>query len=812
MKVIILIVFLFPLFFNIKAQDSIRSLKSVRTNLPVKIDGSLNDEAWKTATYFSGFTEQKPTFGHAENESTKTEAWLLYDDNAIYIAGFCYENGKDSISTELLGRDMVGVNDLAGIMLDTYMDKINGVGFFVTALGEQYDAKYSLGREDNSWSTVYQTATKITDKGWIFEMRIPYAALRFSKNNLQNWGINIVRKRTKAGKQVNWNPIDPNKFGTLNQAGILTGIENIKSPMRLSFSPYFSAYLNHIPNSVASKNITGSVNGGMDVKYGISKGFTLDMTLIPDFGQVQSDNQVLNLSPFEVRFNENRSFFTEGTELFNKGNFFYSRRIGGSPLHLSRPYEQTDSTETIIDNPSETKLLNATKLSGRTPKGLGIGFFNALTKPQHATIKKNTNGQEYKIETSPWTNYNILVLDQTMKNNSSITLVNTNVMRSGKDYDANVIAGLFDLYDKKVDWNIWGKMANSRLMGINQGKDVSGLSYEINLGKFRGPFNFEIHQYMADGKYQQNDLGYFTNNNYLNNGFNAWYKVTKPKYFYNNLTFFLGGNHSQLFKPRRFQNIEIYGRANSQLKSLWSVGIRAGATSNLQDFYEPRIAGRMFKKPGNFRAGFYINSNFAKKYAASIDFNQIIFNRYKGHTAELFILNQYRFNDKLTLSLSSFNAVAHNDAGFAFIENDSIHFGLRKRTTVENIMNVKYNFNIKMGISFRTRHYWSKVDFKKFYLLKEDGNLEAENTASKNPDNNANFFNIDMVYTWQFALGSFINIGWKDAGTIFNQQVNNKYYTNLENTLKAPQQNNFSVKVIYFLDYLSLKKNKVRGV
>ncbi|NJE06863.1 hypothetical protein E3E36_12115, partial [Thermococcus sp. M36] len=136
------------------------------------------------------------------------------------------------------------------------------------------------------------------------------------------------------------------------QEGFLNSIENIKPPVRLSFSPYVSTYANHYPyNNSIQNNWSNSVNGGMDVKYGINQSFTLDMTLIPDFGQVQSDNQVLNLSPFEVKYNENRSFFTEGTELFNKGNLFYSRRIGGTPLHYNDVYNNLSATDTVTNNP-----------------------------------------------------------------------------------------------------------------------------------------------------------------------------------------------------------------------------------------------------------------------------------------------------------------------------------------------------------------------------------------------------------------------------------------------------------------------------
>src|SRR4029078_6268279 len=164
-------------------------------------------------------------------------------------------------------------------------------------------------------------------------------------------------------------------------------------------TPYLSAYVNNYPyNTAGIKNTTYSINGGMDIKYGINESFTLYATLIPDFGQTQSDNKILNLSPFEVKYNENRTFFTEGTELFNKGNLFYSRRIDGEPLHLYEAGDQLTGTEHIINNPTETKLLNAIKISGRTKSKLGIGIFNAITKPMYATIADST-GKTWQMET-----------------------------------------------------------------------------------------------------------------------------------------------------------------------------------------------------------------------------------------------------------------------------------------------------------------------------------------------------------------------------------------------------------------------------
>ncbi|RYY51144.1 MAG: hypothetical protein EOO06_01640 [Chitinophagaceae bacterium] len=786
------------------AQDSVRLIAAKRTMLPVKIDGKPDEEAWKSAPLFNGFVEMRPSYNLPENFNSRTEAWLLYDDDAVYFGGICHEASRDSISSELVGRDVVGINDFIGIMFDSYLDRINGVGFYVTALGEQFDAKYSLGEEDDSWNAVYQTATKINADNWTFEMRIPYAALRFSKKAIQDWGINITRKRNKTGKQVSWNPINPMKFGLMNQAGKLTGLENIKPPIRLSFSPYLSAYGNSYPTLDGRHENNASFNGGMDVKYGLTKAFTLDMTLIPDFGQVQSDNRVLNLSPFEVKFNENRSFFTEGTELFNKGNFFYSRRVGGAPINFYEVETKLQRRDSIVKNPGETKLVNATKISGRTASGLGIGVFNAVTQAQHARIYNDSTGIAYNIETSPLTNYNIIVLDQTMKNNSSVSLINTSVLRAGHTYDANVTAGMFDLYDKKIDWNIWARMANSRLTG--NGNSQSGILYELNLGKFRGPLNFEVHHHMADEKYQQNDLGYFTNNNYFLSGVSIWYKLTQPKYFYNNVHVNFRSNYSEQYVPRRYQSFETTLNANSQLKNLWVIGFNSFYNQQAQDFYEPRIAGKMFKRPAMGGAGLFVNSNRAKKYSAELEYNFSGSRKYAGNSHSFYAANQYRFNNKLTVGLSSFNDFKHNDVGFAASKQDSSFFGLRGVNTSENILSVKYNFNIKMGINFRVRHYWRKVDYQTFYLLKDNGSLQGIANVPRNPDNNVNIFNVDMVYTWQFALGSFINVGWKNAGYSANENVRTPYPKNLRNTLRDPKENNFSIKVIYFLDYLDIKK------
>jgi hypothetical protein len=787
----------------------VKKLPSVRTSEKIVIDGDLKDLAWQKAIVATDFVEWRPAYGVIEHASNRTEIRILYDNMAIYVSGFCHMP-NDSISSELIGRDKVGSNDYVGVLFDTYNDKINGFGYYVTPLGEQYDAKYSSNGEDDSWNSVYETAAKIVDGGWVFEMRIPYAAIRFSSKDgeKQDWGLNITRNNRKIGKQYMWNPTDPTIGGNFfAQFGLWTDIEKIKPPVRLSFSPYLSTYVNHFPyNTPGVKNTATAVNGGMDVKYGISQGFTLDMTLVPDFGQVQSDNQVLNLTPFEVRFNENRSFFTEGTELFSKGNLFYSRRIGGAPIHGDDVYNMLNPGETILQNPSETRLINATKVSGRTSGKLGIGVFNAITNPQHATI--GYNGKEVrKIETNPLTNYNIIVFDQALKRNSSVSIINTNVTRNGNDYDANVTAALWDLYDKKNDWNLFGKVGMSQLIGyLPGGKTQSGYTHSLGVGKTGGRLNMSFTQDLADSKYNSNDMGYFTNNNFIDHYLWVGYKWIKPKGWYNRLNLNFNGNYSMRFNPSDYQNARLNVNFNGQLKTLQFFGVFTNIFPEANDFYEPRKDGMVFKRPGRMVLGGWFESNYAKKFSASAELSYMKSNQYDADGTELFSGTQYRFNKKLSISTNTNLSFFNNNLGFATIVTDSVIFALRKRNTVENIFSVKYNFNNKMGLTFRARHYWSSVDNQRFFSLATNGTLTEIPGVSRNVDNNVNYFNIDMVYTWQFALGSFVNIVWKNSVNTYDQNIGDGYLKNVGTTFDASQLNSLSLRIIYFLDYLSLKK------
>lgn len=616
------LILVFGLLGNCCFAQEIKKFTAVRTEYSPKIDGILNDQIWNEVKAASGFIEFKPIPGRIESYDRRTEVKIVYDNSAIYIGARMYDE-PDSVVSEVVTRDNLGSSDFLGIVFDTYLDRINAFGFYVNSTGAQFDAKYSQsGREDISWDAVWDSQVKIDSLGWTAEIKIPYSAIRFGSNDVQQWGLNMTRRRQKINQQTSWNFIDPKVAGFINQAGNLDGIKGIKAPVRLSLSPFLSSSLNNYPhNKPGVKNTTSTYNGGMDIKYGINQSYTLDMTLVPDFGQVRSDNQVLNLSPFEVRFLENRQFFTEGTELFNKGNLFYSRRIGSNPAYSANISSKVLAGEVIKENQLESKLLNATKISGRSQNGMGIGFFNAVTKRGYAKVQ-NSTGQERLIETQPLTNYNILVLDQTLKNNSSASFVNTNVLRQGSAYDANVSAFLFNLNNKQNRYNIAGAAKLSHLGAESPGNSaMNGYYYEIEAGKKSGNFTWRYNYDLTDEKYDPTDLGYFNNNNFIRNYIEFGYNSFKPGKIFNRYNTSIEIFRTERFKPRTYQSSRASAEGFFEFINFWSLELDFYRQFIGKDFYEPRVAGREFSTPASSFISAMLRSNRAKKYNATALFS-----------------------------------------------------------------------------------------------------------------------------------------------------------------------------------------------
>ncbi|GGH13095.1 DUF5916 domain-containing protein [Pedobacter zeae] len=806
MKRCILFFFIFICAFS-QAQDisKQKQLDAKRTSKTPRIDGVLDDECWINVPIATDFIQIRPNPGKVETKDRRTEMKVLYDDVAIYVYARMYDH-PDSVLHELVSRDDIGNADFISIIVDPFYDKMNGNGFFVTAAGVQFDAKYSqVGDEDPNWNAVWESAVKLDDQGWTCEMKIPYSALRFSGKDVQNWGLNFSRRIQRSNTQTFWNFVDPKVNGFINQEGLWVGIKDIKPPLRLSFSPYISGYINHYPvNLPGVKNTTSRFNGGMDVKYGINNSFTLDMTLVPDFGQVQSDNRILNLTPFEVKFNENRQFFTEGTELFNKGDLFYSKRIGSIPSYYDYSGVGNDK---IIKDQKEAKVLNATKISGRTAKGLGIGIFNAVTNSMETEVE-DAQGNTRLIETQPLTNYNILVFDQSLKNNSSATFINTNVLRQGSAYDANVSALLFNLNNKSNRYFVNGGAKMSYLRGE---ETSTGYSYTFRFGKQSGNFTWSYNQVYADNKFDPSDLGFFTNNNFLDQRIGFGYNIYKPGKWYNQFESWLNLTYSRRAIPAAYQKIGLNGGYWVRFKNLWSAELDVSWDRKSNDFYEARN-GQLYHTPENYGISLYINPNRAKAYNFGGNIRFFEQQLFKGKMYNFYFFQNLRLNDKVAFGLDlNFNP-SYNYVNWVTAQGDKAIFSKYDRQTVENSFDAKYTFTNLMGVTVVLRHYWSDRRNKEFFILKPDGNLtDYAGLPLNGLDRNYNVFNIDLIYTWQFAPGSTLSVSYKDAAETYDTFYTQRYGKNLGNILNSPQNNSLSVKVLYYVDYLDLKKKRKKS-
>lgn len=800
------------------SQAPFKKLVAVKATTTPKIDGILDDDAWKNVPIATDFVELQPVAGKHETPDERTEIKIIYDDNAIYVGARMYETSAKKVSKELVNRDNIGTSDFIGLVLDTYHDGINAVGFYVTASGVQFDAKYAPSptgnSEDPTWNAVWESKVNIDDHGWTAEFKIPYSALRFAKKDVQNWGLQFIRKRQKEQKQLFWNELNPKMNGFVNQEGELDGISNITPPVRLAFYPYISSYLNHYPyNTPGLKNTSFQFDGGMDVKYGFNQSFTLDLTLVPDFGQVQSDNQILNLTPFEVKYVDNRPFFTEGTELFNKGNIFYTRRVGGTPINYDLPSENLKPGEAVISNPSETKLLNAVKVTGRMANGLGIGIFNAVTEATYATIQDSTTGQKRAFETSPLVNYNILVLDQNLKNNSSVTLINTNVDRFGKAYSADVGGFVFSLNNKKNSYNFSGFGLMSNLYGGGT-PTSTGYYYELSTGKTLGNFTWVVTEDHVDDKYNDNDLGILSNNNYFDHNVNAVYADYKPNKYFTQWDVFGDVYYSRRYYPASYQFLNQILGFDFKLKNFWYIGLNFKHVDQGNDFYEPRVAGRVYQSPENYNAGIYFNNNQAARFFWGFDYFYRTYALHNGYGHDLVAFYNLRIDDHFSFGQNVSYTPRINNVGYSTVDSVSNNpiFAVRNVQTVENIFNIKYTFNNVMGLTFRLRHYWSKLEDKQYYDLAQDGTL-APLTSShyvRNNNQNYNDWNIDMLYVWEISPGSELSVDWKNSSLIDDTQAYHNYLNNFENTIHTPKNNNVSLKILYYIDYQSLRKKHAK--
>ena len=478
-----------PIATGIAAQDpddveSISALGHRVQAAPVQseitLDGRMDEAAWAAAEVAEGFVQMRPDPGAPASQPT--EVRVLYDDSNLYVGMRLYDDDPDGIAAQLGRRGATDLySDWAHVIIDSYHDRRTAFRFSLSPAGVRQDAlHYDDSREDDSWEAVWEGAATVDSLGWTAEFRIPLSQLRFTLEDGKDpvWGINFARDIARLDESSSWSPIPQDSDRVVSRSGTLHGLSGLGTSRRLEVTPYTLAQAERNPGDEGdpfqtSGEVTGDV--GVDASYGLGPNLTLTATLNPDFGQVEVDPAVVNLSAFETFFPERRPFFMEGADIFDfdinvgdggQENLFYSRRIGRAPQG-SVPGEAQHA-----DVPSSSSILAAAKLSGRTRSGWSLGAMSAVTDREVGRWA-DRHGELHRRAVEPRTHYGVLRASRNFRDGGSAlgamaTAVNRERLVDGTDFLASeaYVAGVDGRHRFGEDqWEATGWLAGSLLQG-----------------------------------------------------------------------------------------------------------------------------------------------------------------------------------------------------------------------------------------------------------------------------------------------------------------------------------------------------------
>ena len=601
-------------------------VRAFRTTERPVIDRHLTDDCWVRADAVSGFTQRDPDEGMPATE--RTELRILYDDDAIYVAVRLFDSSPELVGRRLSDRDGDREADRITIFLDAMHDRLTGAAFGVTAANIQEDTIISNDTfQDSSWDAVWQSQVVVDDRGWSVEMRIPLSQLRFLAADQQIWGINAERYIHRKNETAWLEMVPKAQTGLASRMAELTGLDGLQPSRHLEILPYASASAEFIaPDDAGDPFKDGSRAFGaigMDVKWGVTSNLALNATINPDFGQVEVDPAVVNLTAFETFFQEKRPFFLEGAQIF--GNFgqggsnsfwgfntsdpsiFYSRRIGRAP-QLSPDADFTDS-------PSATTILGAVKLTGKTSRRWNIGFLNAVTGSETARIHDDGIRQQTTVE--PLTSYSVARMQRELGRRAGVGFMATTVTRRLDTVELRdelvrqafvVGADAHVFLDRRRDWVVTGKMAGSRVGGSAAAIEelqrapqryfqrpdapqvildptrttLSGWAGRVNLNRNSGVWQVNGALWGVSPGFESNDLGFHgTGDRAGAHTVLLWRGVT-PNRFSRSRTVWVAKAWTWNLN-REVQNDEWHGRAATTFQNYWDVNAGGGVWRSTLD-------------------------------------------------------------------------------------------------------------------------------------------------------------------------------------------------------------------------------------
>jgi hypothetical protein len=648
------------------AHAQAREIRAAQLEGNVEVDGQLNEPAWAQAEPASGFIQTDPIEGEPATE--KTEVRVLIGTDALYIGARLYDRGPGRVKAVLARRDDDVESDEFDVYLDTFHDHLSGVRFRITPGGAILDGILGSSAqgsdEDYSWDPVWESATQVDSLGWTAELRIPLSQLRYNSTANGIWGIQLYRKILRKGEEDWFSFVPKSEFGGVSRYAHLVGLGKLQPQRRLEMAPYLLARAAYQPTVAGDPFRSGhDYNGsaGLDLKYGLTSDLTLSATVNPDFGQVEVDPAVVNLSAFETFYPEKRPFFVEGADVFRFGGirannsfnfpeFFFSRRIGREP---QRNLEGDGVS--YLDRPTETSIRTAAKLTGRTHSGWSLGVLDAVTAGEQARYVDDL-GSRVTAPVEPLTNYFVgRVRKDLREGNTTLGVIGTAVNRDQSDTQlmsllrssAYLFGADFTNSWSNRTWSFDGALGISRVGGTPdaiartqrssaryyQRPDATSFHYDSTRTSFTG-YSYQLALAKNSGRhwegglvyqevspaFESNDLGFQSDASQRGISTDLEYHERQPGRVFRNYQIFPFTNHQW-----NFDGDLIFGSYGfifaAQLRNFWDFQLRGDYAPPV---YDDRLTrgGPLARQPHFSDVRVTVNSDTRKTTRLSANFTQ----------------------------------------------------------------------------------------------------------------------------------------------------------------------------------------------
>ncbi len=774
---------------------SVPELRATRVNgkAPV-IDGNLDDEIWKNKTLdiARNFIQREPEDGKPATESTLVA--VVYDDHAMYFAFWCYDDDPEQIHRQLVRRDRWGESDVVTVRLDPYHDHQTGYRFDLSAAGVQRDCRlYNDTWTDYSWDGVWMSGVKAQPWGWSAEIMIPFHCLRFAEQDEHTWGMNVTRYISRRNESPWWAHSPSSKQGFVSRFGHLTGLKGIKPSRHLEILPYA------VGGIETEKKNEGNPDGrdymsntGFDLKYGLSSNLILDAAINPDFGQVELDEPVLNLTAYETYYDEKRPFFLEGANLFDTPfTLFYSRRIGRAPLGDIED-EDDDSYDPNFDYytnyPNAVTILGAAKITGKLNTGTSIAFLNAMTQEEKAEYT-DTSGNELDGIVEPMANCSVLRLQQDIFSNSNIGGMLT---LATQDNRHPVTTGGADwrLFTPSGTWSLYGQTIFSSVHGKKEGFGMVTDLEKTAGDHFRGSIGFSV----KDPNLEINRLGYTSRNDRRGGVLWLQYRTTDDWWIvrnsWNNINLYGYWNYAGY-------NISKCGNFNFtwDLQNNWTFS--GGAELELAEYDDKETRGNgPWKRTDSWSWWSSLSTDPRKTWSFNI--NPGSGEARYGHWWANWTGVTYRPAGNITFDAGTNYIRSFHQIMWVANEADTSIFADMYQDEVVLRLTASVVLTRDLSMQLSGQGYISGIDYRDYRRY-----LGSENYASypleDEEDFNYSALNSTFILRWEYRPGSTLYLVWTRAMSESNSALNNlEFSRDLENLFSGDAENVFLIKASYW--------------